>query len=224
MGLREHRDRINVDGLKDIGKVNRKLFGANAIHNNERVYYNEKYDYSINLENYDEKINKGLSEAIEKVAKAGSEDGFEHMCLVNLRTGKLDYEETDGLPDAVGYKCWDFLDANPTERYAFVHNHVTNCSLSEMDMRTVLREEQIPLMIAATNNAIKYVAERERFVEEQDFDKLYEKELKALSKKARDGIISPAQRGFAREEIIVDNLIRDYTKKGELLIYDGKTK
>ena len=93
-----------------------------------------------------------------------------------------------------------------------------------MDMRTVLREEQIPLMIAATNNAIKYVAERERFVEEQDFDKLYEKELKALSKKVRDGIISPAQRGFAREEIIVDNLIRDYTKKGELLIYDGKTK
>lgn len=224
MGLREHRDRINADGLKDIGKVNRKLFGANAIHNNERVYYNEKYDYSINLENYDEKINKGLSEAIEKVAKAGSEDGFEHMCLVNLRTGKLDYEETDGLPDAVGYKCWDFLDANPTERYAFVHNHITNCSLSEMDMRTVLREEQIHLMIAATNNAIKYVAERERFVEEQDFDKLYEKELKALSKKVRDGIISPAQRGFAREEIIVDNLIRDYTKKGELLIYDGKTK
>ncbi len=224
MGLREHRDRINVDGLKDIGKNNAKDFGANAIHNNEPVYYDSKNDYSINITTYDSNVNRGLSEAIEKVAQLGSNDRCEHMYLVNLKTGKLDYYETNGLPDKVGYKFWDYMEKYPSEEYAFVHNHNTNTSFSEADMRTVLREKQIPVMIATTNDAIKYVAERKKFVEEQDFDMLYKSDIDKLNKKISDGIMMVAQRGFAREEIIVDNLIRDYTKKGKLVVYDGKRK
>ena len=79
-------------------------------------------------------------------------------------------------------------------------------------------------MIAVTNDSIKYVAERKKMIETTDFDSLYKEDIDELNKMVNDGTIMMAQRGRMRETIIVDNLIRDYTKKGELLIYDGRKK
>lgn len=207
---------------KEWKEASKKHAAAKAVYSTEPVYYDAKNDYSLHIDTYSEKVNKGLSKAAESVAKLGSKDRCEHMYLVNLDTGNLDFYETNGMPNEVGYKFWKYIEEHKDEKFAFIHNHNTNTSFSEADIRTVLREEQIPVMIAVTNNAIKYVAERKKIVEETDFDVLYKKDMNELNKKIKDGTLMIAQRGLAREEIIVDNLIRDYTKKGELVVYDGK--
>lgn len=207
---------------KEWEKASKKRAAAKAVYNTEPVYYDAKNDYTLNIDTYSEKVNKGLSKASEAVAKLGSKDRCEHMYLVNLDTGNLDFYETNGMPNEVGYKFWKYIEEHENEQFAFVHNHNTNTSFSETDIRTMLREEQIPVMIAVTNNAIKYVAERKKMLEITDFDLLYKDDMNRLNKMVGDGTIMVAQRGRMRENIIVDNLIRDYTKKGELLVYDGK--
>lgn len=197
---------------------------AKAIYNNEPVYYNAKNDYSLHIDTYSEKVNKGLSKASEAVARLGGEDGYEHMYLVNLDTGNLDYYETNGMPNEVGYQFWKYIEEHKDEKFAFIHNHNTNTSFSETDLITMLRNKQIPTMIAVTNDSVKYVAERKKMLETTDFDLLYKEDMDKLNKMVRDGTIMVAQRGRMRETIIVDNLIRDYTKKGELLIYDARKK
>lgn len=63
MGLREHRDRINVDGLKDIGKhYNRTLVAREKLPGKE-VSFDENKNYRIEVEGRSEKINNAMSEA-----------------------------------------------------------------------------------------------------------------------------------------------------------------
>ena len=54
------------------------------------------------------------------------------------------------------------------------------------------------------------------------FDPLYADEIGGLNKKLRDGIITASQRTHMREQLLVDNLLRDYTKKG--MVEYGATK
>lgn len=51
---------------------------------------------------------------------------------------------------------------------------------------------------------------------------LYEDDLKRLAKDIKDGKIKPCERSMKREEIIVDNLLRDYTRGGKIIEYDGR--
>ena len=69
--------------------------------------------------------------------KKGGADGYEHMYLVNLETGVVEYYETNQMENEVGYRFWKHLDKNPDAQYAFVHNHNTDSSFSEPDMRTL---------------------------------------------------------------------------------------
>lgn len=209
---------------KEWKEKNRKQFAAKAIYSNEPVYYDTENDYSINIDTYSKVVNEGLSKAAQSVAELGSKDRCEHMYLVNLNTGNLDFYETNGMPNEVGYKFWKYIDEHKNQKFAFVHNHNTNSSLSETDLNTMLTTEQVPTMIAVTNNSIKYIAERKKMLETTDCDSLYKEEIDELNKMVKDGTIMVAQRGRRREIIIVDNLIRDYTRKGELLIYDGRKK
>lgn len=207
---------------KEWENVSKKQAAAEAVYNTEPVYYDAENDYSLHIDTYSEKVNRGLSKASKSVAELGGKDGYEHMYLVNLDTGDLDFYETNEMPNEVGYKFWKYIEKHKNEKFAFVHNHNTNTSFSLTDLTTMLRNEQIPTMIAVTNDSIKYVAERKKMLETTDWDSLYKEEMDRLNKKVRDGTIMVAQRGRMRETIIVDNLIRDYTKKGELLIYDGR--
>ena len=52
------------------------------------------------------------------------------------------------------------------------------------------------------------------------FDELFENELKDLNLKVKRGIITPGERNRQREEIIVDNLLKKYTKG--LVEIDGR--
>lgn len=187
------------------------------------VHYNKNYDYSIKLEGYSEEVNKGMSAAAEKVAQLGEKDRCEHMYLVNLEDGNLEYYETNGLPDSVGYDFWEELDNNPDKQYAFVHNHNTDGMFSETDMRTLLGTEQIPVMAAVRNDAVIYVAERSgEPLASTFFDDLYQNEIDVLNDQLKNGKITAGERAVKREKLIVENLLRDYTKGGGLIEQNGR--
>lgn len=186
------------------------------------VKYNPDYDYSLDLDGYSKEVNAGLSEACRKVAELGGSDKYEHMYLVDLETGSLSYYETNGEPKSVGYKVWDYLKVNQG-KFAFVHNHNTDGSLSETDLTTLLSTPKIPMMIAVRNDSVKYVAERKGDVLTTAwYDELYLDEINVLNKALKDGKITASERSKMRELLIVENLLRDYTKGGGLVEYDGR--
>ena len=192
---------------------------------NTKVSYDSDSDYSVKIDGYSDPVNSGLSEAIKDVAKKGGNDGYEHMHLVNLKTGQVEYYETNMEENEVGYKFWKHLDDHPNEQYAFVHNHNTDSSFSEADLRTLLTTKEIPMMIATRNDGVKYVAERSGPVLESGwFDDLYDADIRALNQQIRDGIIPASERSLRREMLIVDNLLRDYTKGKRLVEFDGRKR
>lgn len=216
MGLRQQLERL---------KIPKAMAAANAAIRNTgaKVDYNPQNDYSIKLDGHSETVNAGLSGAANDVAKKGGEDGFEHMHLVNLKTGAVEYYETNNEPNEVGYRFWKYVKEHPDSNYAFVHNHNTDSSFSETDMRTMLTTEQIPVMIAVRNDGVKYAAERlGEPLKSGWFDDLYKKDMELLNQQIKDGTILAAERSRRREMMIVDNLLRDYTKGKELLEYDGR--
>lgn len=195
-----------------------------AIRNtNTAVSYDSGNDYNVDVPGYSEDVNQGLSKAIESVAKKGTGDGFEHMHLVDLETGELAFYETNGEPGEVGYDFWKHIDQNPNKKFAFVHNHNVDSSFSEPDIRTLLSTPEIPMMVAARNDAVIYVAEKASIVPDTTwYDDLYPDEIEALNKAVRDGKMTALERARQREMMIVDNLLRDYTKGGKLIEYDGR--
>ena len=126
----------------------------------KQVYFNPQAGYRVNLDGYSDTVNAGISKAIRNVAMQGSESRTEHMYLVNLKTGDLDFYETNDEFSSVGYAFRDYLVNHPDKQFAFVHNHNTDSSFSETDVVTLLTFPKIPVMIAARNDGIIYVAER----------------------------------------------------------------
>lgn len=189
----------------------------------KQVYFNPQASYTVKLDSYSDMVNAGISKAAREVAFKGSASRTEHMYLVNLSTGNLDFYETNDEPSSVGYAFREYLSNHSSERYAFVHNHNTDGSFSEADVRTLLTDRQTPVMIAVRNDGIIYAAERSgNPLSTGFFDPLYADEIGGLNKKLRDGIITASQRTHMREQLLVDNLLRDYTKKG--MVEYGATK
>lgn len=214
--LPQQRERLRIP--REIPAAKEAIRNTNA-----KVFYDSDSDYSVKIDGYSDPVNKGLSEAIKDVAQKGSNDGYEHMHLVNLKTGEVEYYETNMEENEVGYKFWKHLDSHPDDRYAFVHNHNTDSSFSEADLRTLLTTKEIPMMIATRNDGVKYVAERSGLVLESGwFDDLYDADIQALNQQIRDGIIPASERSLRREMLIVDNLLRDYTKGKGLVEIDGR--
>jgi len=227
--LREHLDkhpylRRDYSREKIRGVTSNNYAGSVSKNTGTPVSYNSENDYSIKLDGYSEVVNDGLSEASHEVAALGGKDGYEHLQLVNLENGDLSYYETNHDPGSVGGReFWDFRKKNADSNFAFVHNHNTDGSLSEADLRTLLTTKNIPVMIAVRNDSVKYVAEREGSTLESGwFDDLYEKEITELNKLCRNGIISADERSRKRELLIVENLLRDYTKGKGLIEFDGR--
>jgi len=216
IGLRQQRERLTIPKVQPAA--------AEAIRNtNTKVEYNPNNDYTVKLPGHSDEVNRGLSKAIESVAIKGTQDGNEHMHLVDLKSGSVTYYETNGQPGEVGYDFWKFLKKYPGETFAFVHNHNVDSSFSEPDIRTLLRTPEISMMVAARNDGVKYIAEKGATVPNTTwYDDLYQKEIDVLNKAHRDGKITSAERSLQRELLIVDNLLRDYTKGGKLIEYDGR--
>lgn len=211
-------------GIGEARKVANRLGAKDAKRNTGTpVYYSDEYDYSINIEGYSEEVLHQFSKYAKEVAKRGSQDGCEHMYLVNSQTGEKVYYEKGTAGEVGGQNFWEFIESHKEGVYAFIHNHNTDGSFSETDMRTLLQNSNINPMIAVRNDAVIYVAERGAGSPETSFyDDLYQEELNKLNADVRSGKISMADRSLKREEIIVNGLLRDYTKIGGLIEINGK--
>ena len=203
-----------------------KAAASDSVRNTgRRTEFNPEYDYSVKLDGYSEVVNEGLSKACRKVAELGGQDHNEHMYLVDLQNGDLSYYETNGMPNEVGYEFRKYLLDRPDKIYAFVHNHNTDGMFSESDLQTLMSAKQIPVMIAARNDAVIYVSERKgNVLNSVWFEDLYQNDIAELNKQLRNGIITTGQRSLMREQIIVENVLRDYTKGGKLIEFNGQKK
>ena len=190
---------------------------------NTPVKFNEKYSYDVILEDMSENINKSISICTRKVAMLGSKDGNEHMYLVNMEDGKQAYYEKGDSAEVGGPEFWSFIDKHKNESFIFIHNHNTDGYFSETDLRTLLRTDQISAMIAVRNDAIIYVAEKGgKLPNTGSFDDLFKDEIEQLNADVRSGKVEASERNLKREEIIVDGLLRLYTKAGRLVEINGQ--
>lgn len=215
-GLDAHYDRMSVSrSTNAASEATKNTFAP--------TYYNPKYSYKITLNGYSDEVNNGLSKAAHNVAKLGSDSRNEHLNLVNLHNGKISYTEI-GDEGSVGYaELWKYLKTHPNESFAFVHNHNNDTFFSETDMRTLLTNNQIPVMIAVRNDSVIYIAERTKMLPNVAFyNNLYSADLEEINRLSRTGKITPAERTVLVEETIVNNLLRDYTKG--LVEIDGRKK
>lgn len=178
------------------------------------VKYSEDNQYTIKLSQYDENVNTALSNAAKNVAFSGSRDGYEYLQLVDLKTGQLSTLMTDHDKTSVGGReFWEIIEKNKDKEYAFVHNHNTDSYLSQTDLRTLVLNKNIKMMIAVRNDGVIYLTESNGIMPEKTiFSDLYKKDIDELNKMIRDGKIETYKRALLMEEKIVDNLIRDFTK------------
>ena len=190
----------------------------------ERVKYDSRADYTVHLEGYPDAVNKGITYAAEEVARRGSSSGHEHLCLVNLKTGRIEHrEESDNYKDVGDERFRNFIKDHPNERFAFVHNHNTDGQLSEQDMVTVITIPQTPIMVAMRNDGVSYAVEREGDAKKIEApDSKYERELEYLNVGLRNGTITMNERTLKREVRKVELLARDYTKG--IIERDGRYK
>ncbi|MBR4858127.1 MAG: hypothetical protein IKU08_02975 [Clostridia bacterium] len=215
-GLDTHYDRMNTfKATKAASSAIKNTFNP--------TYYDPENSYKIKLNGYSDEVNNGLSKAAHNVAKLGSKSRNEHLNLVNLSDGKITYSE-EGVSDSVGYaELWKYLKANPDKSFAFVHNHNNDTFFSETDMRTLLTNKQIPVMIAVRNDSVIYEAERTKMLPNiANYNNLYSSDLEEINRQSRNGEITPAIRTVKVAETIVNNLLRDYTKG--LVEIDGRKK
>lgn len=71
---------------------NGNVIGAKTSYGTE-LKYNPDAIYKIDVEEYSDEVNKGLSQAAANVANAGYKDNLEHLELINLDTGVSEYQE-----------------------------------------------------------------------------------------------------------------------------------
>lgn len=185
-----------------------------AIRNTGRVLeFNSKASFRINIDGYDQAIIDGLSSASKRVAELGSKDDLEHLILVDLSNGAHSYSEV-GNHFSVGFeKFREYVKEHENQRFAFVHNHNTDGYFSETDMRTLLTTDNIDMFVAARIDGVIYIAEKTQAVPNYAyFDKLFPDEISELNLKYKNGIITAGERTRGREEIIVDGLLKKFTK------------
>lgn len=214
-GLTPQKERMRVYGG---GKVAANAASRNT---NKQLVFNPNADFSVKLDSLTDRANQGISKAAYKVAELGGKDNREHLSLIDIVSGEEMFFES-GTAESVGSQdFWDFINANKDKNFAFIHNHNTDGYFSETDMRTLLTTPNIKIFGAIRIDGVKYFAEKTIDLGyTYYFDSLFKDELKDLNYQVRNGIITAAERTHRREEIIVDNLLKRYTKG--LVEIDGR--
>lgn len=200
-----------TDAWKDIRDIV-KYARSNDL--GKRVYYNEKADYIIEIKEYGNIVNRGLSRAAKEVAIEGSKDGNEHMRLVNLKTGELECAYTDGMKNCVGGKTfYDYLRAHESEHYAFIHNHSVATELSLGDVELMANNEQIKTVAAVRNDGIIYYVKSNGKHTNEYLCLRYEKEWQEyLQNKREEG--KTINYEMERELFHRDMVIKDFSDGG----------
>lgn len=199
--------------------------GSRFVYENKPVHFNADNDYTVHLPDLPDNVNTGISEAILDVAKKGDNDRCEHMHLVNLKTGKIEYYETNGEVGSVGVDFWRYVEEHSDTNFAFVHNHNIVSSLSESDLVTPIIYQNVPIMIAVQNDGVKYIAKRTKDAVEGFYpDFYYESALEELNKLSRSGKITPTERMRRREQIVIENMLDEFYGEGMVVLNGRKNK
>lgn len=212
-----------MDRIKSVITVKNNSAAKAAIRNTNKVLkFDPKANFKVELDGFSDKVNEGLSKAAYKVAEMGGRNKLEYLSLIDLKTGEELYFE-EGTEQSVGFGEYrKFLRENRHRELAFIHNHNTDGYFSETDMLSLLNTNNIKVFGAIRLDGVKYFAEKRVSLNGIVYvDELYENELKDLNYKSRNGIITAGERTRRREEIIVDGLLRDYTKG--LIELDGRS-
>ena len=198
-----------------MNKAKNKSVAANsAIRNTGKVLeFNKNCNFEIVIDGYSKDVLNGLSLASKTVAEFGAKDRLEHLILVNLSSGAHVYSEI-GNEFSVGFEAFrKYITEHPKERLAFVHNHNTDGYFSESDLRTLLTTNNIEMFVAVRIDGVRYITEKKMAVPNYAFmDKLFPDEISELNLKYKNGTITAGERTRLREEIIVDGLIKKFTK------------
>lgn len=178
----------------------------------DQIKYNPDALFKVDIPGYSIDLNETISSACKTVAQLGGMDGKEHLILLDLKKKTIVYTEV-GEVNAVGSAgFWDYINENRDGSFAFVHNHNTASAFSETDMRTLLGDNPVDMFIATRIDGVIYVAEKTGTPSTLLFDSLYTAELEEINRMSRNHEISAGERTYLREKLIVDKLIRDYTK------------
>ncbi len=185
---------------------------ANAPDYWDKVEFNPDASFKVDILGYSKDSNKAISSACKTVAELGGKDGKEHLLLFDLKRNAVVYTEV-GEENAVGSAgFWDYVNEHRDGTFAFIHNHNTASAFSETDMRTLLGDNPVDMFIATRIDGVVYVAEKTETPSTLLFDSLYNKELEEINRMSRNHEISAGERTYLREKLIVESLIRDYTK------------
>lgn len=179
----------------------------------EDVEFNSDADFKIYLDNYSDTINDALSRECYNVAKLGSGDRKEHLALVNLKTGNTEYRENGASDSIGGTEFWKFIAEHKENSYAFVHNHNTASQFSLYDMTTLSSDNSVDMFIISRLDGKCFVVESNgKYPKTSVFDFVYEDDMRKLATMVKNGEITAGERTYLREKILVDNVIKDYTK------------
>lgn len=171
--------------------------------------------FKVTLSNVSADVNEKVSAACRKVVENGSKDLKEHLLLLDVKTGKLLYEETGEMQSVGGEAYQAFLKKNTDGKYIFIHNHHNGLFFSLQDVRSFLKTEQINTMIAAGNNGKIFIA-RNKSENALSIDtykilrEIDENLLKELRKQLRDGKIEWLEYKYAEEAAQAKYLLEKY--------------
>lgn len=203
-----------INSYKNNGELFNYNTGAHSIPLNgkEKVSYNSDAEYIVNVNRYNDEVNKALSEAARAVAEAGSKDGCEWAALVNINTGAREFFDTDGYNDSVG--CYHkYLEDNPNSNYAMVHNHDKESSLSYADVCELPQWNNLDSVTAVTNNGITSTALSNGIKTNEVLDVKYMADYRRIAAETHDAVEA--------EYAVVDMVLNDYGE-GEIIRYDGR--
>ena len=89
-------------------------------------------------------------------------------------------------------------------------------------MSTLLRVDNIQSFIAARIDGVVYYTEKSTpFTDGRLFDSFYADDMEKINICSRKEEITPAERTRERKTMIVNNLLRDFTKNG-VIKFDGR--
>lgn len=192
-----------------------KTSAAASITGRPAIPVNPNATFKIAVPGYGQKVNDSISSACKETVFRGARDGNEHLILVNLKTGKFAYEEIGERRLVGGKAYYAFLDRNPKERFAFVHNHQDGGPFSENDMTSFLSEKSVEMFVAAGNNGVIYIAYGKKNVPDNYYGLMVSRHdviLAELQQQLRDGKIFIADYVGLAEIKRAEYLIKEYAK------------
>lgn len=204
-------DKTNADSARGAAKRYNaaKNNGAKTAGAGKEVYFDKKKSYTVNIDEYSEEINQGISKSVKKVAEMGSRDRYEYSALVDLSTGQEVDFGTSEEHSSVNY-YYKYLREHPDGRYVMIHNHNIDSGLSLPDIQELEMWKNMEVIVSVTNNGHINVAISNGERTTEYLYGLFAKERQKLLNEGKDMYDVEKELVKLAAERFVDGGIREY--------------